>query len=302
MISVSLCVNALPTSEKVVEGYLKTTSTTKAIKEKRNYSILDGSLKLFESSSEEILLFKYRLYKSKRANRRLVVLTPNIEGVTVLERRLAHKLAGEGFHVLIPFARLESPKFDSLTSYRIERTFERAMAATLLMIEEVENYIEFEQDQIGLAGASQGGIRSATLYGLDNRFKALFVAVAGADLPSLYAGTEIEQLVSFRDSHMKGTNISSTKDYENYLREHLVLDPSLIVQNPYLDGIALVIANNDQIVPSTNQWKLWETIKEAGHTPKTYVKNVSHVVGALMLVRYENVMVEWFQEKLNTQL
>jgi hypothetical protein len=281
--------------------YESTQNTLATLDDKSAYRIFEGSLVLSELASQESLRFKYRLYQSKTPINRLIVLTPNIEGVTILERRLAHRLAKEGFHVLVPFARAEQFPFDEETSAKIERTFERAMAASLYMIEEIKSAVAFDSEQMGLAGASQGGIRSATLYGLDHRFKAIFIAVAGADLPSLYVETEIDQLVEFREAHMEGVDIVNLNEYEDYLRKTLRLDPFLIIENPRLDGIAMIIAQEDDIVPTSNQWKLWSAIKNAGVHPKTFIKDVTHVTGALMLIRYEGVMVPWFLEKLNTR-
>ena len=267
-------------------------------KERSSYDISFGEMFLREKQSDELIQYRFKLYQAKSSRKRLLILNPNIDGVTILERRLAHSLAKYGYHVLIPFARMESFPFDENTTETINLTQKRAMVGTLSLIEQLNEKLDFHADKLGLLGASQGGIRSSMLFGLDFRFKALFSAVAGGDFPSLFANTQIDPLVEYRKKHKEVLGIQSNQTYEDHLRSVLRFDPLMITQSPHLSGVAMVIANQDDIVPTANQWKLWKAIKAKGIHPKTWVKDLGHIPGALQLIVYEKSLKDWFDKHL----
>lgn len=277
-------------------------SASNLIESKKEYDIFEGQLELVESESSEIIHFKFRFYlPHKLIKPNLITLTPNIGGLTILEKRLAHTLSSHGYPVLVPFDRAEQLSFDQSTAYKMERIVRRAMAGTLHMIRELKNLKpSINTDQMGVVGASLGGIRSSILYGLDSRFKTAFLSVAGADIPSLYGLTQLEQLVEFRRRHMAALGLTQNENYTEYLRDFIFLEPSLIKNSPHLDGVALIIAEKDTTVPTLNQWKLFSVIKQQGVHPKTYVLDSGHVRGALELIRREQTMLQWLEHHLIT--
>lgn len=265
------------------------------IENKKKYHYQEGRLNLVEKESREIIHFKFRFYLPKNVQiKNLIVLTPNIEGLTVLEKRLAHTLSSNGHPVLVPFDRAEKLSFDQETAYKMERVVRRAMAGTFHMIGNLKiMYPLLPTDSMGVVGASLGGIRSSILYGLDSRFKAAFISVAGADIPSLYGSTELEELAKFRLQHMGALNFTQIEDYVSYLRDFIYLEPALIAKSPHLKGVAMVIAENDSTVPTKNQWALFKVIKNQGIHPKTFVLDAGHVRGAIELIRREKNIIKW---------
>ena len=174
-----------------------------------------------------------------------------------------------------------------------------SMALTEKLIDKLHNEgEEFDRESIGLVGASLGGIRSTMLMGIDERYRAMFISVAGSDLPSIYAQSQHETVMDIRYRHMKYLQINDEAEYEEMLREHITLDPSIISNSPHLDNVAMIIANDDRVVPAVNQWKLWEQLKDLGFRPKTYEKNCRHIMGALWIIRYEKRVVRWMEQKL----
>ncbi len=270
------------------------------IKDKRHYRVNNGGLTILERNSQERLSFHFLFYKPNRSNlKSLVVLSPNISGVTFLEKRLAHRLAKEGYPVLIPCSLVEVIPFDEETASKIERKIRRDLAGTFFAIAGLKRQMPYlKTNKMGLVGASLGGIQSAMLYGLDHRFQALFVAVAGGDTPSLYRDTQREDLVDFRNCHMKALGITNLGEYESYLRDFLYLDPNLIINNPLVKNVAMVISDKDNVVPTRNQWILWKKIRSIGVHPKTFILEKSHVRSALELILKEKFLINWFARKL----
>lgn len=270
------------------------------IKEKRHYRVYKGDLAIVESYTQEELSFNFLFYKPIRLSlKSLVVLSPNIDGVTILERRLAHRLAKEGHSVLVPINRSEEISFDEESASKIERKLRRDLAGTFFAIKGLKKEMPpLKTNKMGLVGASLGGIHSAILYGLDHRFQALFMAVAGGDTPSLLKDTQREDLADFRNCLMEVLGIRSLSKYETYLRGFLFLDPNLIINNPKIENVAMVISNNDKTVPTRNQWILWKKIKAEGVHPKTFILDKGHVRGALELIVKEKFLLNWFARKL----
>jgi hypothetical protein len=260
---------------------------------------IEGILKVSEKSTGEEIDFKYDFYTPKEdAKDKLIVITPTIEGATPLEILLKDYLISNGFSVLIPHALPMTFTYDESTTEQFERASVRALVGTTLIVELLSQKENFDSNSIGLLGASLGGIRSSILFGLDHRFKAMFVAVAGADFPSVYANTDHSFLRDIRKDHMTQLGLTNPTTYENYLRERLTLDPSFVVQSPYLENVAMIISDSDKVVPSYNQWFFWSLIKDSGVHPKTFITQGGHVQGALYLLRYRKNIKEWFNEKL----
>lgn len=268
---------------------------------KDEYSIYEGSGEIFYNKNLGELDFHYMFYRaSEEVRHKLIVLTPNIGGVTILERRMAHYLAKHGYHVLVPMTEVRLDRIGAQSF----RTIENIQASNLLLTNKLIDYtaqeFRFDRNSIGLVGASLGGIRSSMLMSSDPRFTAMFISVAGADLPSIYAYSDQEIIVDIRRRHMQYLGLGPNDEdiYENLLRSRLKLDPLMIKKSPHLENIAMIIADEDTTVPAVNQWELWKTIKRAGHQPKTYVKDCGHIWGALWIVRYEKDVLEWMNQRV----
>lgn len=288
-------------SRYLLEDAYQRLAFSQAVEEdKRDFQQWQGNLTLLEKESEEELRYQFLFYYPKDlTHSNLIVLTPNIEGVTILETEMAKYLVNKGFPVVVPIERAQNIVFDQGTAFRMERHIRRAMAGTFHIIEALKSRFPLINTQsMGVAGSSLGGIRSSILYGLDERFKAAFISVAGADIPLLYEVTQLESLVSFRDKHMEYLGLRDVSDYSAYLRKFLFLEPNIIINNPHLENVAMIISDNDEVVPTVNQWRLFSRIKEQGVHPKTYITKRGHLLAALELLFRRNRVLEWFQDKL----
>ncbi|MEC7277400.1 MAG: prolyl oligopeptidase family serine peptidase [Bdellovibrionota bacterium] len=267
------------------------------IKTKKHYSFYEESGTTLVNERE--VNFGALIYKSHSPLNRLVIITPNIRGVTVLERRLAHYLSKRGFHVVVPILENKLMNRDNFTYEAIDNSQRDFLYVTRSLVDHYQKKMSFDEKRIGLAGVSLGGIRSSLLLGSDDIFRAMYISVAGAELPEIYANSQHEFVRELRNRHMKNLEIDSVKEYEALLEENLSLDVDRVINSPYLDNVAMIIADDDKIVPSVNQWKLWETLKEAGHQPKTIIKDCEHIMGALYLLRYQRNVYLWLKEKLS---
>lgn len=263
---------------------------------------VEGQLVMQDRVFKNKVEFDFEYFQGVTSWRRqLVLVIPSIRGVSPLEYFIKNYLVKRGFSVLIPHAPPLDFSIDETTIRQIENFSKYSLEGTHEIIDEISKYEDFDTQTIGLVGASLGGIRSSILYGSSDRFKSIFVSVAGADFPSLYATTQNSRLEDIREGHMSYLGISSPRDYQSYLKSHLRLDPSSIVNNSRLENIALVIADDDEIVPSYNQWKLWTAVKEKGVHPRTYVIDSGHAAGVVYLIRLRYTMFKWLARHLPLQ-
>ena len=260
--------------------------------------LYQGRLNLYEKETDQDLEVEFAFYSPVNHNEKLIVITPNIDGITPLENRLRNVLMENNYTVLIIKSLPIELEFDETTCDQMERLTIRAIVSTRRAIEFLSQTNRFHMDSMGLLGASLGGIRSSILFGLDHRFKSIFVAVAGSDFPSLYATSLNTVIAPLRRDHMAYMEMTDPKDYENYLRENLYLDPSMAVKSPHLENFHMLISDDDNVVPTWNQWNLWREIRDAGVHPRTYQTDYTHVPAALKMLMYTDDMLRLFDRTL----
>ncbi len=258
-----------------------------------------GVLRYQNESLESVINFQFKFHKAtQNVKNKLIVVTPNILGETVLERVMAHFLQENGYHVLVPMTEVRLDIVDENSFGRIEDINRSSLKITNLLIDYVHQYFEFDRDRIGLVGVSLGGIRSSMLLGSDDRFRAMFVAVAGSDMPSIYAYSEHQIIVDIRERHMDFLGLETQDEYEEILRKNIHLDASIVANSKHLANVAMIIANKDTSVPTINQWKLWSMIYQAGHEPKLYTFHMGHRPAAVQIYRLRNDVLAWMDDRL----
>ena len=187
----------------------------------------------------------------------LVILIPTISGVSRLEKSVAKYFVKNGLDVVIPVSFEKPFAFDENTVKAMDAGFWRPVAQTKLMVEELRQMNEFDYKKTFLVGGSQGGIRTTMLLGQGLNIDKAYTFAAGGDFPRLYAETTVNQLVSFRENHMRALDIPTVDLYESYLRENLQNDPMKSCAKRSAD-MRMVIATKDTSVPTSTQNALWE--------------------------------------------
>lgn len=258
-----------------------------------------GVLSYQNEKLESVINFQFKFHKaSQNVKNKLIVLTPNILGETVLERVMAQFLQENGYHVLVPMTQVRLDVVDENSFQRIEDINRSSLKLTNLLIDYVNEFFHFDRENIGLVGVSLGGIRSSMLLGSDNRFKAMFIAVAGSDMPSIYAYSEHSIIIDIRERHMEFLGLKTQKEYEEILRQNVHLDSSIVANSKNLENVAMIIANKDTSVPTINQWKLWSEIYQTGHEPKLYTFQMGHRPAAIQIYRLRDDVLAWMDQRL----
>ena len=224
----------------------------------------------------------------------ILIISPNIDGVTSMEETNALFFSKRGYLVIVPdpfLTELSNPRPDI---ERLNADFYRPAVSTISFINFVEQKLNLGITlPIFAMGASQGGISSIILAANIPRIKAIWTAVAGGDLPHIYAHSEVKQLKKFRINHMRILGISNPHAYEDYLRIYLTNDPLVSCKNiliPFHQTIAL----KDLSVPTKTQELL------ARECPPHSVsrKKLGHLGGALTTVRDRQDILEFFDSNI----
>ena len=224
----------------------------------------------------------------------ILILTPTIAGVSVIEKSNAQYFSKAGFLVIIPL-----PFESEITSERPdikkldEEFFKPAYAAERFIIMVEQKFNLPSNLPVFAMGASQGGIRTLTIASYVKRITASWFATAGGDFPSIYANSSVEKIADFRIKHMRVLGITENSVYEQYLRDNLVNDPTTAcaqIKTPFVQTMTL----RDDKVPTANQKLLVDYCPK--HTVITL--NTGHVAGSLSTVKWRHKIKVFFESHL----
>ncbi len=275
----------LPEKEKLyVTKFDKRFSMSKFIVYKINLSTVPNPEK--EDFVVPLYFFKSR-YKNPRA---VVLIPPNSNGVTSLELALAGKFASRGISALV-----YDPQFEIQDRKRkveeLDQVFQLAIYSLKLTIDWIEQKDKyFDDEKIGVMGASMGGILSGYLVGQDSRVKSAYIYAAGGDLPSLLANSDLEYLQFLKNQWLE-ENEATEEDYEATLRDLISIEPSKPSVEVDPKNIFMVIGEEDQTVPAENQWHLWESLGK----PPYITKGNGHAGPVFTSLKHMNKMVRFFK-------
>jgi dienelactone hydrolase len=120
---------------------------------------------------------------------------------------------------------------------------------------------EVDEDRIGVAGVSLGGIMAATLLGMDDRIRAGFFIMAGGGLPEIIHDSHDPRLESFRDGVQGAAGALDREAFLEAMRPSTAdLDPLTFAANVQPERALIVSARFDRVVPPERTEALWEAM------------------------------------------
>ncbi|MEA9357482.1 hypothetical protein SHI21_14740 [Bacteriovorax sp. PP10] len=260
-----------------------------AVDSKRHYDIYQMKTEIPEGN------FEASIYLPTTTKiKAMLVLTPTIAGVTIIEKSNAQYFSKAGYLIIIPLpykSEVDSAKPDIV---KLDDEFYKPAFAADSFIALSETKFKLPVNlPVFAMGASQGGIRTLIIASHSARITASWFATAGGDFPAIYARSVVEKIASFRMKHMKVLGITDPREYEIYLREHLTHDPATAcadIKTPFVQTMTL----RDDKVPTANQELLVKSCPE--HMILTL--NTGHVAGSLSTVNWRHKIRRFFEESL----
>jgi dienelactone hydrolase len=238
---------------------------------------------------------RYHYFKSTQSGPRptIIVLPPFI-GYTIMDLHIATSFARDGFHVVVPL--LVDDIFDTdrpITD--IDGFFIRNIVTVRMIIDLLELLPEVKKDGIGGFGMSLGGIRLATLMGVDSRVRAGALYISGGDIPHTLTYSSLAPIERWRDKRMKELNLEKRNDFRKLLNNQVLIDPLHFSDENKKENIYMVLGKRDTVVPSINQEKLWDAY---GRPQADFVKYGGHYsTGATYLYKMDKIK-KFLNEKL----
>ncbi len=224
----------------------------------------------------------------------IIVLTPTIAGVSILEKTLAKYFSKEGFLVIIPLpydGEVENLKPDVV---KLDDDFLKPAIAAEKFITMVEEKFNLPTNlPVFALGASQGGIRSLIIASHSPRITAAWFATAGGDFASIYAKSKVKTISEFKVKHMNFLGITNDLVYEEYLRDNLKNDPAIACRNIKVPFVQVMTLKDDK-VPTANQKILID------NCPKHKVITIDngHIVGSLSTLKWKKQIKDFFLQQI----
>lgn len=225
--------------------------------------------------------YKAHIYRpTKLRIKALLLISPTIKGVTSIEESNAQYFSKRGYLVIMTHqfkTELNSPNPDA---EKLNADYYKPVLAAISLINAVDQKFNLPETlPVFTLGASQGGIFTVIITAHVPRVKGAWFAVGGGDLAHIYAYSEVEELIKFRQNHMRILGMTKMKDYENYLRMYLKNDPTISCKEitvPFHQTIAL----RDVSVPTSRQ----ELLVDECPPHSVSRKNMNHAAGTVTTV------------------
>ena len=225
------------------------------LKKKSNYYKFEGEISFAETGiTHNFLYYETKKAQSKKAP--LVVIYPGIGGTTYFEKYLANYYTLRGISVVISHY-IDEVKMYNINNIRGEMVTNLSVGFSL--VDFMTTLPTIDSDKISIIGVSYGGIRGVYHTALDKRIKSATLMVAGAPFEEILANSDLETVSKIRSQQMSNAGIESHEEYVQTLKDQIIPITDFICQRETSEFF-LIISDDDEWVPTNNQWELWEML------------------------------------------
>lgn len=243
---------------------------------------------LNESAYYKDLAISAYIYLPKTEVKRVVIITPTIAGLSPIEKINARFFVKRGYAVIVPLPFKSEIDNNDPDIRNLDQEF-------LLPAQNADIFLNLLFEKLSLSddvpvyamGASQGGFRSLVIAAKTTRVRAAWIVTAGADFASIYADSQVEKILNYKNRSKEKFNFASDDEYEDYVRTNLTNDPKNLcaeIKIPFTQ----TIATKDDKVPTANQLLLEKSCPnhhvirlKTGHVQASlstsfYLKKIAH--------------------------
>lgn len=232
------------------------------IKTKRHATKYKIRLSGVDPQTKKALHITFSYYKNTQNNGKnfskpVMIVLPTITGETPLERNFAYHYAKNGMHsIILPITDDSTDLKRPITD--LGRALGTSVIAVRMIVDFIENRDEIDTDNIGIHGASLGGIIASTAFGIDKRIKTAVIFVAGGDLSDMLTKSDQSLVSNYRDTRMLKDRIYTIGAYKSKLKKLIVADPIFFAHRRGPKNILMITSTGDTKVPAFHQKKLWK--------------------------------------------
>lgn len=209
--------------------------------------------------------------------RPLVLMAPILGGDLLLLSDLAVDLASKGFHAAV--LRRERPEVDAPRSVaEVEDRIAADVSAQVQALDWLLERPDVDPDRVASFGISAGGIQCAIVAGVDPRYRAHVIALAGGPLADVLVDSD-EPTIRSLVARGKGLVGLDDEALRGALAAAVTTDPIAVARYVPPERVLLVLATKDRSVPTATGRRLREAL---GH-PETLEIALGHREALLAL-------------------
>ncbi len=225
------------------------------------------------------------------ARRPAVVIAPILGSETAFVTSFAERFAREGWHALVVFRPevVYDPKRPlSQVEARIADGVTRRVEALdwLLARDDVDG------SRIASFGISAGGIEGALVAGVDRRYVAHVMGLAGGPLADVFVDSEEDDIRRETDVAVRAVGVSR-EELRERLRLGIRTDPVALAARVDPDAVLLVLARLDRSVPT----RCGLALRDALGRPATIFLPLGHYASVLFLPFVEPRVVDFLRRR-----
>lgn len=223
----------------------------------------------------ELLLFRPR--RLGRERRPLVLMSPILANSLTLMNEFATGFTRQGF--LAAIVMRKEFEFDPATALEdAEGEFRTYVMQSRQAVDYLVTRPEVDPERLATFGVSAGATISACLAGVDDRFRAHVLVLAGGPVADVLSDTDEDRFVRYREA----LGASSGKDpawFREELRRRLRTDPVALAPRVDPDAVLLFLARRDTAIPVRHGYTLWRALGK----PRLHVLPLGHYTSFLLL-------------------
>jgi dienelactone hydrolase len=184
-----------------------------------------------------------------KATERAVIILPPTGGTNLIDRSYARRLCRAGFDVYI----LNHWSGDGETDIHLDlhqKLYTRALQATRIALAHIPGRY------VGVLGTSVGALFAEVAAGSLARIDAVMVIVGGAPIPRIIVNSAQRAMIQLRKDRYELYKFTDDREYLTRLTQAFQLDPFELDHKFEKMDLAMVIAEDDIVVPTADQHSL----------------------------------------------
>jgi dienelactone hydrolase len=206
-----------------------------------------------------------------------IVLSPILGSDTALVADFALAFSRRGWHALL-VERDDIATGGDRAVADVESRIHAAVAHQVQALDWLLTHDDVDPRRVGSFGISAGGIQNAMVAGVDPRYAAHVIALAGGPLADVLVESREHKLEKLTRDGMRREG-TDREGFRTRLREAIRTDPVALARYVDPDRVLLVLARNDRSVPS----RYGERLREALGEPETVEVPFGHYGSMLSL-------------------
>lgn len=227
------------------------------------------------------------------ARRPAVVISPILGSKSAFVSQFAERFAAEGWHAVVVF----HPEIAYDPARPLHQAEERLADSVSRRIEVVDWLIardDVDPTRLASFGISAGGIEASLAAGVDHRYVAHVIGLAGGPLSDVFVDSDEDDM-----KRLTATAARATGETREGLRRRLAAtirtDPIALAAAVPRDSVLLILAHHDRSVPTRNG----KALRDALGRPRTIWLPLGHYASVLFLPFVKPRVVDFIRERFD---